>query len=55
LLGSGPVAVSTFSSMCFGSLVSVSTDVSDSFARMYFSENCAHVSQPKSRAQSGSA
>src|SRR4029078_8985810 len=51
--GTGPVAVCTLSAMCCGLLVSVSTQVTVRFARMYFSENSAHVLQSNSAAQSG--
>lgn len=52
--GRRPSPAATFSAMCPGLVVSVSTTVTAGFARMYLMENCAHVSQSKSAAQGGS-
>src|SRR5690606_16857215 len=52
--GSSPNAARAFSSMWRGLVVSVSTHVTSGFARMYFSENWAQLSQPISVAHPGS-
>src|SRR5687768_13012382 len=52
--GMGPNPAWAFSSMCLGLLVSVSTQVTCGFERMYLSENCAHVRHPNSVAHAGS-
>ena len=54
LPGTGAKAASAFSAMCSALVVSVSTQVTAGFARMYCSENCAQLVHSNSAAQSGS-
>ena len=52
--GTGANATSAFSAMCSALVVSVSTQVTAGFARMYCSENWAQLAHSNSAAQSGS-